>query len=242
MLLAWDANWRPASSAAALFEVWYRRHLRPALLRAALERLVPGAEVEAALRRVMPADDLAGDARVDLDLVEHPERAFGADGRQIIAGIVERTLPAAVADLEALLGRDRSGWSWGALHVARPAHPLAALLAAVPEERLRAGPLPRGGSGDTVGHTAYGSDFVQTAGSSFRVVIDVGNWDASIAMNAPGQSGRLDDPHAADLFEDWASGRSFPLAYSRSAVDAVAEHVIELRPPDHPAAAVDQAG
>jgi acyl-homoserine lactone acylase PvdQ len=52
----------------------------------------------------------------------------------------------------------------------------------------------------------------------------------TIAMNAPGQSGRLGDPHHTDLFAPWAAGESFPLRYSRAAVDAAAEHVIALEP------------
>lgn len=115
--------------------------------------------------------------------------------------------------------------------MARARHPLAARLTGVPEERLVAGPAPRGGSGDTVGNTAYGPNFVQSAGATFRLVMDVGEWDSSLAMNAPGQSGRLDDPHASDLFGPWARGEAFPLLYSRERVEEVTEHVIELNPP-----------
>jgi hypothetical protein len=35
----------------------------------------------------------------------------------------------------------------------------------------------------------YDAGFCQTDSSSFRVVMDVGEWDNSRAMNAPGQSG-----------------------------------------------------
>src|SRR5262249_40907355 len=37
LLRDWDADLRADSAAAALFEVWYRRHLRPALVSKALE-------------------------------------------------------------------------------------------------------------------------------------------------------------------------------------------------------------
>jgi penicillin amidase len=145
--------------------------------------------------------------------------------------MIARTLPAAVAEVAELLGPDRATWSWGALHVACARHPLAALLTGVPDEYLVAGPKPRGGSGDTVGNTAYGPNFVQSAGATFRLVVDVGEWDSSLAMNAPGQSGRLGDEHAADLFEPWSRNEAFPLLYSRDRIDEVAERVIELRPP-----------
>jgi penicillin amidase len=50
-------------------------------------------------------------------------------------------------------------------------------------------------------------------------------------MNSPGQSGRLGDPHTMDLFEPWARGEAFPLAYTRERVDQVTEHLITLVPP-----------
>ncbi|MDT7566167.1 MAG: penicillin amidase [Pseudonocardiales bacterium] len=230
LLLDWDADLRADSAPAALFEVWYRRHLRPALLSTALERLVGVDRVAEALGRIWRAEDGSADARVDLELLENPGTRLGADPELVLRDIVVATLPAAVAELEQVIGPDRAAWSWGRLHVARAAHPLRALLAAVPGEQLVAGPVPRGGSGDTVGSTAYGADYQQTSGATFRIAIDVGDWDASLAMNAPGQSGRLGDPHSVDLFEQWASGSAFPLVYSRDRVEQVAEQVITLTP------------
>ncbi|OZM79748.1 penicillin acylase family protein [Pseudonocardia sp. MH-G8] len=233
LLQDWDADLRPDSAAAALFEVWYRRHLRPAVLRRALEQLVAPDAVAGVARQIAVRDEQGADARVDLDLFETPGERLGPDPERFLAETVATTLAAAVAELEELLGPDRARWSWGRLHVGRMAHPLAALLPDVPPEQLVAGPLPRGGSGDTVGSTAYGPDFVQSVGSTFRVVVDVGEWDGSLAMNAPGQSGRLGDPHATDLFAPWARGEAFPLLYSRERIDAAAEQVITLDPPAH---------
>jgi penicillin amidase len=67
-------------------------------------------------------------------------------------------------------------------------------------------------------------------GSSFRMVLDVGNWDASLVLNGPGQAGDPRSPHYSDHLDAWASGEGFPLAYSRGAVEAAAEQRILLRP------------
>jgi penicillin amidase len=225
LLTGWDAVLAPDSAAAALFEVWYRRHLRPALLTQALEPLVGTENAAATAARLVEPEDLLADARVDLDLIEKHQD-------DTLAEIVARTLPAAVADLEDLLGADRAAWAWGRLHVARAEHPLKALLTTLPDTQLATPTVPRGGSGDTVGNTAYGPNFVQSAGSTFRIVVDVGDWDGALAMNAPGQSGRLDDPHLTDLYTPWSRGEAFPLLYSRDRVTAEAETVIELTPPD----------
>lgn len=224
MLAGWDAVLTPESGAAALFEIWYRRHLRPELLRRSLEPLVGADRAGEVAARIAPAEDLLADARVDLDLIDGRSDAEMAD-------LVAVTLPGAVAELTERLGADRDVWAWGSLHVAHPQHPLRPLLdGAVAPDRLASGPAPRGGSGDTVGNTAYGPSFVQTSGATFRIVVDVGEWDSSLAMNAPGQSGRLDDPHLDDLFEPWSRGEAFPLLYSRERVEAETETVIELTP------------
>jgi penicillin amidase len=45
-----------------------------------------------------------------------------------------------------------------------------------------------------------------------------------------GQSGNPDDPHYRDLFEMWAVGKYFPLAYSRPKVESVTESRTVLQP------------
>lgn len=200
------------------------------MLTRALEVHVDADTAAATATLISPAEDLLADARVDLDLVESPGDQLGPNPEQFLAETAASTLPDAVAELVELFGPDREKWSWGRLHVARPRHPLAALLTRVPEDQLVAGSAPHGGSGDTVGDTAYGANFVQSAGATVRVVVDVGGWDTSLAMNAPGQSGRLGDPHTTDLFEQWSRGGAFPLLYSRGRVEQAAEQLIDLYP------------
>jgi penicillin amidase len=62
------------------------------------------------------------------------------------------------------------------------------------------------------------------------MVLDVGNWDASLAVNTPGQSGNPDSPHYRDLAEPWSSGGYVPLLYTRAAVERNAEQRILLVP------------
>jgi penicillin amidase len=73
-------------------------------------------------------------------------------------------------------------------------------------------------------------DFRQTSGPSIRVVIDVGHWDESWAMNFPGQSGDPRDSHYRDLADPWLRGEYFPLLFSRAAVERSAARTIRLVP------------
>jgi penicillin amidase len=87
------------------------------------------------------------------------------------------------------------------------------------------------GSSSTPAMTAYrGTSFAAVHGPTVRMVMDVGDWDKSMFLNMPGQSGDAADPHYRDLFPAWRDGRYSPLAYSRAAVDQVAERVIALTP------------
>ena len=80
------------------------------------------------------------------------------------------------------------------------------------------GPLPKGGSGSTPMHTGYRpSDFRITHGASVRLVMDVGEWDNSVCINAPGQSGDPRSPHYGDLAPAWAKGEYVPMLYSARA-------------------------
>lgn len=110
-------------------------------------------------------------------------------------------------------------------------HPLGAVLdpAAVARFTVDAGGI--GGSALTPMAAGYRlADFQLTGGASFRMVLDVGNWDASRAINAPGQSGNPASPHYRDLAPIWAKGQYFPLLYTKKAVQKNAHETLELVP------------
>ena len=88
-----------------------------------------------------------------------------------------------------------------------------------------------GGSAATPMHAGYRvSDFRVIAGASVRLVMDVGDWDKSVCINAPGQSGDPRTAHYRDLTGRWAAGDYVPMLYAKAAVDAVAERVITVVP------------
>jgi penicillin amidase len=229
LLRGWDRVLSAGSSPAALFEVWYRLHLRPSLFERTLAACgVPPEKLQEAVAAVTPLEDLAADARGELDLMEESDGRPGTG--QALSETMLSSLASAVEHVEELLGSDWEVWEWGRLHRALLVHPLSGLADDDGRERFDVGPAPRGGSGDTVGNTAYGADFRQTGGSSFRIVVDVGGWDASLFMNSPGQSGVPGSPRYSDLFEGWAANGAFPLLYTREKVEEATEERIVLRP------------
>ena len=93
---------------------------------------------------------------------------------------------------------------------------------------LNLGPLPRGGNGLTPGST--GSNYNQSSGASFRIIVDTQDWDKAVATNTPGQSGNPASEFYDNLFEDWAKDEFFPLFYSRTKVIEAAARRRQLQP------------
>jgi penicillin amidase len=229
LLRTWDGDETTESFEALIFEVWIRRHLRPWLIEDYLSRRGLSAEtIEASKRLLLRDESFGGDLRGDIRMLGDFDTT-SMDRLTTLTEGVDSTLTSAVAEIEGILGTDRAIWSWGAVHHALFVHPALDGLDDVPSEWARLGPSPRPGSGDTVGNAGYDANFRQTVGSTFRMVIDVGEWDSSRAMNAPGQSGDPRSPHYSDLFDPWVTGGSFPLVYSREAVETHAESRILLR-------------
>lgn len=229
-LQAWDGVESADSRAALMYQLWQRRYLRPWLVDRCLERLgVDAASAARGRHRLLRADTLFSDLRPDLrmlsmfDLGDSQDRALLADG-------VGNTLRLALDEVEKLLGPDRSTWTWGALHRTQLHHPVLSGVADLPAEWGTLPAVPRSGSGDTVGLVGHDETFNAVMGSSFRIAVDVGDWDSSLVVNSPGQSGDPRSEHYDDLLTMWADGEAFPLLYSRAAVEAAVTLRIRLRP------------
>jgi penicillin amidase len=218
LLHGWDRRLTADSAPAALFEVWWTKHLKPGLF----ERVV----ADEGIRRLLAP----GDVEAILRLIENPDGRLGTDPSGARDRLLADTLDAAFRDCAARMGEDPRSWRWGRIHHGYFEHPLSA-LAPASDPSLDIGPFPKGGSASTPMHAGYRpSDFRIIAGASVRIVIDVGDWDRSRCINAPGQSGDPRSVHYADLAPLWASGQYVPLLYSPDAVNSAARNRLELSP------------
>jgi penicillin G amidase len=221
MLKGWDASMRADSAQAALEEVWLSRHL--------------GSAFKAAVLPKAAADAFAApDTAVMLDSLEHPGARFGENAQAAQEkrdAVLLASLHDAYREMVQLQGADNSAWQWGKLQTNINAHPFADLVDADMRAKLNVGPIGKGGSAYTPNQSTYrAKDFRQTNGPSFRVIVDVGNWDNSRAVNLPGESGDPDSPHYRDLAPMWLNGEYFPLLYTRAAVEKATEKRIHLVP------------
>ena len=125
---------------------------------------------------------------------------------------------------------DFSKWQYGQANYKHISfeHPLAHLIDSNTRKKLNLGPLPRGGNGYTVGST--GSAENQSSGASFRVLMDTKNWDNTLMINTPGQSGDYKSPFYSNLFSLWANDDYFPAYFSKSLIEKNKENETMLVP------------
>lgn len=211
LLQAWDGHEGVGSAAAAIYETWAIKHL--------------GRHV-AAIAVTPAAAALIGAGTPDPTMTW-----LEAQPARVRDPILLSSLADAVGELKGRLGPDMATWTWGRLHHAQFVPAIATLADAQLAAQMTVGPLQVGGSASTPRAATWrATDFRQSAGASVRLVLDVGAWDNSMAINTPGQSADPMSPHYRDLFPLWAAGTYMPLRFTRSAIEADAGVVMKLTP------------
>ena len=210
MLSDWDCVLASDSVEATLFEIWL-----PQLKSQYISR-----HVETAARSVV-----ASHLHVDTVLGLIAELDVAALQRLLLDSLMT-----AFEEVVSRFGSDSTTWKWGVLHTLSLKHPLTGI--APPGLRLDIGEFPCGGDDETVNSTR-GPDHRCNYGPSYRQLLDLGNWDRSLFINLPGQSGDPQSAHYADHVPLWMKKSYAPLLYSRTAVERSTKERLILRPLAH---------
>jgi penicillin G amidase len=134
--------------------------------------------------------------------------------RELMASAVEKSIADAGA-LEKL--------TWGQAYPLEIEHPV---FRNIPVLRRWSGPGLREQSGGSYTVKQVARSF----GPSERLTVDFSDLDNSTLNTVTGQSGHLLSPHYMDQWDAWYEGRTFPLPFSRQAVDKAALHRLVLQP------------
>jgi len=216
-LREWDGVLAPESTAAAIYEA-FRVALPPLLFEDAL-----GPDV---FKRYLDRSDAWTVAIMHL-LAEPASPWWGPTGRD---AVVARALNQAAETLRKHLGPDRPRWTWGRLHVMRFDHPLGRVpgLGRI----FNASAPPTGGDAFTVNNAGFSiRTFRQVVVASYRQIVDVGNWDRSLAIHTTGQSGIPFHRHYRDFVPMWATGQYHPMPFTSVRALEVVEDSLTLAPP-----------
>jgi penicillin amidase len=213
-LLHWNYVLDKDSVEAGIYEMWQRR-----LMANVRDLSVP-----------KEARDYIGNIEMTkiIRWLQAPDGRFGADPIAGRDAVLTKSLEEAVAELTKRLGPEQDKWKLGAYHHATIPQFMTAALKPEQRSKFDVGDLPRGGDSYTV--TATGGQDNQTSGGSFKIIVDIEDWDASVGLNNPGQSGDVNDPHYRDLYQLWARGKYFPIFYSRAKVESVTEKSWRMEP------------
>jgi penicillin amidase len=214
-LSGWEFVLSPNSVEAGIYAIWERE-----IMSHAREKFIPS--------------ELMGLVSIQLTRIirwlENPDHRFGS---RPIAGrdaFLRTTFEMAIEELKEKLGDSIDHWQYGQekyKHITLVNH-LPGLLHSQVKEKVDLGPLPRGGNGHTP--NATGSSDNQSSGASFRILVDVGDWDKTLMINTPGQSADPLSPFYDNLFELWARDEYFPSYYSRDKIEQVTQQRILMTP------------
>jgi penicillin amidase len=121
------------------------------------------------------------------------------------------------------VSRDTDGWQWGKLHrITLRNQTLGTSGIGLIERLFNRGDVPAPGGPGVVNALGYDTraGYAVTEGPSMRMLVDLGNLDASRWINQSGNSGHAFGPNYADQLPLWATNQLLPFSFSRRAVDA----------------------
>ena len=200
----WDQRLEPTSIEAGIYVAW-----EDEIQRLAHEKFVPE-NVKKHLGKLQ--------LKRVLDWIQKPKDSpFKSDSSR--NSFLMEAFKNAVGNLKKSLGEEPLQWQYGqeAYKHSSITHALGAVASSQYAKKLNLPSLPRGGNAYTPGST--GSNKRQSSGASFRMIVNTGDWDATIGTNAPGQSGNPDSPFYTNLYEDWAKDVYFPVYYSKEKIE-----------------------
>ncbi|NLI26814.1 MAG: penicillin acylase family protein [Acetobacter sp.] len=226
LLRQWDGHVDANSAGAALYELWWTR----------LNALFYQALIPEKLRSLLPKPL---NATMLLGFLQNPDNRIGKHPEKTRDALLIQAFQQAVDEARERMGPVTSAWQWGTLHTVTLQHPLhdvKAVAKAFPD--IGGEKAHSGGDPYTVmarwynarGQKTDQNPYVVTGGASYLMVCDVGQWDQSVFLNFPGQSGIPRSGHYDDFLKLWLEGNMQPLAFSEQAIKTTTRHHSILYP------------
>ncbi len=136
----------------------------------------------------------------------------------------------AKAFLSPTLGNDPEKWQWGKIHTLELVNPIRRNGAG--KTLLGSGPMPMGGSGETLYRGAYNYDkpFDVAYCASLRMVADLSDREKVVAVLPGGVTGRTFHSHQKDQVDAFMSGEKMYWWFSDKAIDEHEKSKLILKP------------
>jgi penicillin amidase len=145
--------------------------------------------------------------------------------------LICRAMRETVDILKKTCGLKMEDWNWGKIHSLTFGHPLGSVK---PLDRIfNRGPYPIGGDGDTIwasGINRFDLGERDMVGPPFRFIADLSDWNNSLGMLVPGQSGHPASTHYDDNIAGWFKGEYHLMLFDRERVLANTTSALVLKP------------
>ena len=195
-LRAWNREFAPESTAAAIYAAWYVELAR-----------MPEDELGAVPLGVVRSRFLINALETDSEWCDDVR----TPARKTCAAFRTATLRNAVSFLRGRLGADSTRWRWDRLHRARFPHGVFEAVGGL--RGIFSLETGQGGDASSVNVGAYRLDgsFRMTDGPSYRQIVDLFDPGAAVFVHTTGQSGNVFDRRYRDLLPLWRKGEYLPM-------------------------------
>ena len=226
MLKGWDAQNRIDSGPAAIFNAFWR-HL---LLRLFSGMGVPEEYYPDQDRAFTILETMVGESGWDCGAWCDDPATPATEGRD---DLLRRAFTEAIAELEDVLGKDPSRWTWGALHTATFRNSTLGESGIAPIEALfNRGPYETAGGASLVNATGwdYLEGYELVSLPSERMIVNLANLPNSLMVHTTGQSGHAYHPNYTDMIDAWRLIEYRPMVWTREQAETLAEGALTLTP------------
>lgn len=226
LLRDWDYRMDAGSDAAAYFAAVWRNLLQLTFWDDLPDTMRPegGSRWLAVVQQMLDdPDDSFWDDRSTVSVVETRDE------------VLTQALVSARRDLTVELSKEPTDWAWGTLHTLSLQHPVLGgdSVPGLVRRLVNPGTVELSGGSSVVDATAWDAgsgSFAVTTGPSMRMVVDLGDLDASTWVTVTGTSGHPASGHYDDQLDAWAQNRTYAWPFSRDAVEEASTDELTLVP------------
>ena len=145
--------------------------------------------------------------------------------------LITEAMAGAVDHLKKTCGPSIEDWTWGKAHGLTFGHTLGGVK---PLDRIfNRGPYPIGGDGTTIwasGSNVMNPNDHRMIGPPFRFIADLSDWNRSLGILVPGQSGHPASEHYDDNIKGFFKGEYHPMLFDREQVTNQSKSRLTLEP------------
>lgn len=149
--------------------------------------------------------------------------------------VLEQAMVQARLQLTQDISKDSEDWQWGRLHEVTMTHEVLGdpSVPGLVQSIFNGGTyaVPGGSALVNANNWDAGTDeYDVTSGPSMRMVVDLGDLDASTWVNQTGNSGHVFNDNYDDQTQAWIDGDTYPWSFSRESVEDSREQTLTLTP------------